>query len=44
MLSAMRIADAFHELGATSDADFVITCTCGLEQRLDALTLDETGR
>ena len=41
----MRLADAFPaDDGASavvSDRDFLLTCTCGLDQRLDAMTLDE---
>lgn len=38
----MRLADVFGiDREAISDGDFVITCTCGLEQRLDAMTVDE---
>ncbi len=38
----MRLADAFVvDRDWISDGDFVVTCTCGQEQRLDAMTLDE---
>ena len=42
----MRLADAFqsgYPDAATelSDGDFLLTCTCGLEQRLDTMTVDE---
>jgi hypothetical protein len=39
------LADAFAANDAPprgiSDRDFVLTCSCGLEQRLDAMVLDE---
>jgi hypothetical protein len=28
---------------AISDGDFLLTCSCGLEQRLDVMALDEDG-
>ncbi|MEA2139689.1 MAG: hypothetical protein QOG56_2839 [Solirubrobacteraceae bacterium] len=40
----MRIADAFApEDGAAgvADGDFVLSCTCGLRQRLDEMIVDE---
>jgi hypothetical protein len=42
----MRLADAFRAAGAhaaVSDHDFLLTCSCGTQQRLDAMTLDEGG-
>jgi hypothetical protein len=39
----VRIADAFpaEEVGvAVADGDFLLSCTCGLEQRLDTMILD----
>jgi hypothetical protein len=41
----MRYADPFRAAGReeTTDRDFLLTCSCGLEQRLDEMTLDETG-
>jgi len=41
----MRYADPFRDAGrpATTDRDFLLTCSCGTEQRLDAMTLDESG-
>jgi hypothetical protein len=42
----MRVADPFREAGIredASDGDFLLTCTCGTQQRLDAMTLDECG-
>ena len=42
----MRLADAFRAAGAhaaISDHDFLLTCSCGTPQRLDAMTLDECG-
>ena len=40
----MRFADAFaaDDAGAAvADGDFLLHCTCGLEQRLDAMIVDE---
>jgi hypothetical protein len=40
----MRFADAFSDLGpALSDADFLLRCSCGTEQRLDEMTIDVCG-
>ena len=42
----MRLADAFADDGVVpdiSDGDFLLNCTCGLEQRLDAMLVDESG-
>ena len=41
----MRYADPFRDAGRpeTTDHDFLLTCTCGTEQRLDEMTLDEEG-
>ncbi|MEA2193430.1 MAG: hypothetical protein QOI73_3551 [Solirubrobacteraceae bacterium] len=41
----MRYADPFVAAGRpeTADHDFLLTCACGLEQRLDEMTLDEDG-
>ncbi|MGH2943598.1 MAG: hypothetical protein ACRDLN_12580 [Solirubrobacteraceae bacterium] len=42
----MRLADALRAAGAhagVSDHDLLLTCTCGTQQRLDAMTLDECG-
>ena len=41
----MRYADPFVIAGRpeTTDHDFLVTCACGLEQRLDEMTLDEDG-
>ena len=41
----MRYADPFVIAGRpeTTDHDFLLTCACGLEQRLDEMTLDEDG-
>ncbi len=41
----MRYADPFRDAGRpeTTDRDFLVTCSCGTEQRLDAMTLDETS-
>jgi hypothetical protein len=37
----MRLSDAFRTaVDAFDDGDFLLTCTCGLEQRLDAMELD----
>jgi hypothetical protein len=39
----MRYADPFRNAGRpeTTDHDFLLTCSCGTEQRLDEMTLDE---
>ncbi len=41
----MRYADPFRDAGRpeTTDHDFLLRCTCGAEQRLDEMTLDEVG-
>jgi hypothetical protein len=41
----MRYADPFRDAGRpeTTDHDFLLTCSCGTEQRLDEMTLDESG-
>ena len=41
----MRYADPFREAGRpeTTDHDFLLTCSCGTEQRLDEMGLDEEG-
>ena len=41
----MRYADPFRDAGRpeTTDHDFLLTCSCGTEQRLDEMTLDEAG-
>jgi hypothetical protein len=41
----MRYADPFREAGRpeTTDHDFLLTCSCGTEQRLDEMTIDESG-
>lgn len=41
----MRYADPFRDAGRpeTTDHDFLLTCSCGTEQRLDEMTLDEEG-
>jgi len=41
----VRYADPFREAGRpeTSDQDFLLTCSCGMDQRLDEMTIDETG-
>ena len=37
----MRLSDAFRTaVDEFDDGDFLLTCTCGLEQRLDAMELD----
>lgn len=38
--TGLRVADAFADAQVT-DADFLIQCTCGLEQRLDTMLVDE---
>jgi hypothetical protein len=43
-VSGLRVADAFRgaeDAPGVSDADFLLTCTCGLEQRLDTALMDE---
>jgi hypothetical protein len=44
-LTALRVSDAFRdaEHPNLSDADFLLQCTCGLEQRLDAMTIEDLG-
>ena len=41
----MRLADAFpaddDDPAVISDHDFLLSCTCGLEQRLDEMIVDE---
>jgi len=38
----MRLSDAFQTaVDEFEDGDFLLTCTCGLEQRLDAMDLDD---
>ena len=38
----MRLSDAFQTaVDEFEDGDFLLTCTCGLEQRLDTMTVDE---
>lgn len=42
----MRIADAFRDAGIRpdlSDRDFLLTCSCGTEQRLDEMAVDLCG-
>lgn len=41
----MRYADPFRDAGRpeTSDHDFLLTCSCATEQRMDEMTLDEDG-
>ena len=43
--TAVRYADPFCIAGRpeTTDHDFLLTCACGLEQRLDEMALDEDG-
>jgi len=43
---SLRLADAFSEPDAepVGDADFLVTCTCGLTQRVDTMILDELGQ
>ena len=41
-----RLADPFREAGVLAgvrDGDFLLTCSCGMQQRLDAMTIDECG-
>ena len=37
-MTGLRVADAFGDVG---DGDFLVQCTCGLEQRLDTMIVDE---
>lgn len=40
----LRLADAFEspeDPRGVSDGDFLLTCTCGLDQRLDTARVDE---
>lgn len=40
----MRLVDAFRAddpVAEISDADFLLTCTCGLEQRVDTMAVEE---
>jgi hypothetical protein len=41
----MRYADPFRDAGRpeTTDHDFLLTCSCGTEQRMDEMTVDEAG-
>ncbi len=41
----LRLADAFRtpDEPQIADGDFLLTCTCGLEQRLDAMTVEDLG-
>jgi len=42
----MRIADAFRDAvdrPNLSDRDFVLRCSCGIEQRMDEMTIDPCG-
>jgi hypothetical protein len=41
----MRYADPFREAGRpeTTDHDFLLTCSCGAEQRIDEMVIDESG-
>jgi hypothetical protein len=41
----LRLADAFRtdDDPGVADGDFLLTCTCGLEQRLDAMTVEDLG-
>lgn len=43
---SMRIADAFRDAGTRpglTDRDFLLTCSCGTEQRLDEMAIDLCG-
>jgi hypothetical protein len=44
-VTGLRLADAFRsdEDPELSDGDFLLTCTCGLEQRLDAMAVEDLG-
>lgn len=41
----MRYCFPFRDAGRpeTTDHDFLLNCSCGTEQRMDEMTLDETG-
>ena len=40
----MRFADAFlPDAPEIADGDFLLSCTCGMEQRMDAMERDELG-
>ncbi len=41
----MRYADPFRDAGRpeTTDRDFLVTCSCGTQQRLDEMSRDETS-
>ena len=40
----MRFADAFDaDVPGVVDHDFLLSCTCGMEQRMDEMELDELG-
>jgi hypothetical protein len=43
-VTALRVADAFRgddDPPGISDGDFELTCTCGLDQRLDTTLIDD---
>jgi hypothetical protein len=42
-MTGLRVADAFRGEGDghVTDGDFLLQCTCGLEQRLDTMLVDE---
>lgn len=41
----MRYADPFRDAGRpeTTDHDFLLSCSCATEQRMDEMMLDESG-
>ncbi|MEY2440777.1 MAG: hypothetical protein QOJ46_203 [bacterium] len=45
MTAGLRLADAFRteDEPEIADGDFLLTCTCGLEQRLDEMTIEDLG-
>ncbi len=44
-MTGLRLADAFRndDYPELADGDFLLTCTCGLEQRLDTMAIDDLG-
>ena len=42
-MTPLRVADAFRdeEHPDVTDGDFLVQCTCGLEQRVDTMIVDE---
>src|ERR1044072_6890708 len=44
-MTGLRLADAFRsdDDPEIADGDFELVCTCGLQQRLDAMAIDDLG-